>query len=450
MIFKKFFHIALLALFFFSHYALSAGTWVNSGYTAAVCNNLSNLSSANAACKNNTDGPNNTGTTPYRMWNSGTATTNGSCSPTAAKIYYCQTNTNPCDPGTNWSQATQSCVAPVTCVGEQTVSPDGQSCIDPVCTSAEVFNAAAKTCDPACTNPMVQNPFNGNTCEYPCPTTGTVRLSYNINAGTPSCFGGCSIVLGEFGTQYILTDGTTAGVFAHGGQFCDDSASTAAAPCPDCTTDDSKTCPAGKVYGTFNGVSGCYDSADSAPTPTPPTETASTTTTSESTTIGEDGTKTTTTTTTTTSSSGSGSGSGGSGSGSGTISTSTTVTTVNPDGSTNTTTSEEGTTGSLQGGGFDNSGAKSFWESEYPNGLSGVWSEHQASINNAPVSQWLNSWSFGSSGSCPSFNFNFDLGFVSFGSQSISPDLFCYVFPIVRLILIISSLLLARRLVFGG
>lgn len=90
------------------------------------------------------------------------------------------------------------------------------------------------------------------------------------------------------------------------------------------------------------------------------------------------------------------------------------------------------------------------YERKYPDGLVGVWNTRSAELKATPL--------FGltaiftpniGAGSCPSWTFNANIGpHMMFGSGSISPP--CWIWPAIKAIIIISALLLARRLIFGG
>ena len=90
-----------------------------------------------------------------------------------------------------------------------------------------------------------------------------------------------------------------------------------------------------------------------------------------------------------------------------------------------------------------------WWKTDYPDGISGIWESHQLDLKSTPIYNFVKSFSFSSSASSvPSFDFDFNLGFIDFGSYSfVIPQ---YIIDFIGLVLIISSLLLSRKLVFGG
>jgi len=86
---------------------------------------------------------------------------------------------------------------------------------------------------------------------------------------------------------------------------------------------------------------------------------------------------------------------------------------------------------------------------KYPDGLAGVWAAEMSAIRETPIFAFLDSLvpSTGDGG-CPVWSFSPGavLGINVAGDLSVP----CYVWSFVRLIMVITALLLARRLVFGG
>lgn len=86
---------------------------------------------------------------------------------------------------------------------------------------------------------------------------------------------------------------------------------------------------------------------------------------------------------------------------------------------------------------------------KYPDGLAGVWAAESAAMRNTPIFQFLASLNPGlGDGGCPVWGFPAGnvLGINVGGDISVP----CYVWSAVRVIFVISALLLARRLIFGG
>lgn len=91
------------------------------------------------------------------------------------------------------------------------------------------------------------------------------------------------------------------------------------------------------------------------------------------------------------------------------------------------------------------------YERKYPNGLTGIWTEKSASIKAAPLFTLVSGLmpSVGSTGACPSWPLRLDFAtWSSFGVRDVAPP--CWVWDFGKVIIVISSLLLARALIFGG
>ena len=141
----------------------------------------------------------------------------------------------------------------------------------------------------------------------------------------------------------------------------------------------------------------------------------------------------------------------------------TTTTTTTKDGQTTTTetsdglptdepTSEENPTEEDQSYTFDDSpmpDVPSFYEQKYPDGLSGVWDNASAQVNNSQFIQFLNGFVPSFSGSCPSFGLSFNIAsWASYGSIGFSS--LCYVFDFIKVILLVTALFTFRAITFGG
>lgn len=91
------------------------------------------------------------------------------------------------------------------------------------------------------------------------------------------------------------------------------------------------------------------------------------------------------------------------------------------------------------------------YEQKYPDGISGVWNERKADLMGSPVGQLLDVLmpNLGSGGTCPSWSMNLDItDWAQFGTHDISPP--CWLWEFAYWCVIVSALLLARSLVFGG
>lgn len=90
------------------------------------------------------------------------------------------------------------------------------------------------------------------------------------------------------------------------------------------------------------------------------------------------------------------------------------------------------------------------YQKKYPDGMQGAWNTRSAEMKATPL--------FGlsalfapsvASGTCPSWNLNMNIGpKMNFGNGSISPP--CWIWTAIKAIMIITALLISRRLVFGG
>lgn len=127
-----------------------------------------------------------------------------------------------------------------------------------------------------------------------------------------------------------------------------------------------------------------------------------------------------------------------------------TVTTVNPDGTSTveTTTSPE----EPQGGVSDTPmpDLPRLYTKKYPNGLEGVWYEKKSQLTASPLLNLISGLmpSVASSGTCPTMVVPLDVGIADFGSHDFAPP--CWIWDFGRVVIIVSALLLARRLIFGG
>lgn len=86
----------------------------------------------------------------------------------------------------------------------------------------------------------------------------------------------------------------------------------------------------------------------------------------------------------------------------------------------------------------------------YPDGLQGVWAAKKAALLGSPllsVTSSLMPAGF-ASGACPSFSLPLDIGPWHYGSSNVAPP--CWLWDVGKAIVILSALLLARALVFGG
>jgi hypothetical protein len=91
------------------------------------------------------------------------------------------------------------------------------------------------------------------------------------------------------------------------------------------------------------------------------------------------------------------------------------------------------------------------YEPKYKEGLEGVWKEQKERLKSTSLSQLTESLmpKITGGGSCPAWQVNLDFaGWASYGSKNVAPP--CEVWEWGRMIILVSALLLARALIFGG
>jgi hypothetical protein len=139
----------------------------------------------------------------------------------------------------------------------------------------------------------------------------------------------------------------------------------------------------------------------------------------------------------------------------------TTSTTTNPDGSTSTTTST--TTETVEQGNEPPKPEEQpptdtalppvpdLYVRKYPNGMEGIYDQYKDQLKNTSLVQLAKQLmpNVGSGGQCPSWPMNFNLAeWAAYGTYDVAPP--CWIWTVAKAILILSALLLARALIFGG
>lgn len=310
-----------------------------------------------------------------------------------------------------------------------------------------------------CTPPQVPNAQG--ICETPACTAGQVVASGYFDYGTDpnkhpvilSCTGGCEAVFdGLSRAGNTLVDGVkhyfALGEYIGTGNTCT-SGPDAGTGTPEIPPAD---CADGQVLGTVNEKPVCANGETGEAVVPPKTGTETTTTSPPVTNPDGSSTETSTTTTTETNPDGS-------------ETTTTKTTEKNCDVSGNCTTTEtyetvgeeaaqEEEEDEQAGPAIDGAvpavpQSSSLYAAKYENGFTGVWTQQSAALQQTPMFTFLSSLvpSFGDGG-CPAWTFQAGsvLGIDVGGDISVP----CYVWAFVRLVMIISALLLARRLIFGG
>lgn len=147
-----------------------------------------------------------------------------------------------------------------------------------------------------------------------------------------------------------------------------------------------------------------------------------------------------------------------------TTSSTTTTTTSNPDGSTSTSTSTTTTTTEEGSGSSSETPSEEaapsdtalppvpdLYARKYPNGMEGIWSDYKDQLKGTSLVSLVGKLmpNVGDGGSCPSWMLNLDMAqWATFGTHDVAPP--CWIWDVAKAILILSALLLARSLIFGG
>ena len=90
------------------------------------------------------------------------------------------------------------------------------------------------------------------------------------------------------------------------------------------------------------------------------------------------------------------------------------------------------------------------YEPKYKNGIKGVWDEKSASLKNTQLGKLSKRlMPTENSGNCPQWTFDFNFGRgLGFGTHRLQIP--CNIWPVLRAIVLVCALILARKLVFGG
>lgn len=91
----------------------------------------------------------------------------------------------------------------------------------------------------------------------------------------------------------------------------------------------------------------------------------------------------------------------------------------------------------------------SFYEQKYPDGLSGVWQQARADVDQSAFMQFLQGFIPSFSGSCPAFGLGFNIAsWANYGTVQFSS--ICYVLDFVKIILLVTAVFTFRKVTFGG
>ena len=142
-----------------------------------------------------------------------------------------------------------------------------------------------------------------------------------------------------------------------------------------------------------------------------------------------------------------------------TVASSSAVSSNGPGGTSTSCTGNDCRNNPLGGGNGGGNGDGTFsgpgtgdglYEAKYPDGIVGVWEQHKATWDQSDLFVWMSSLSDGwpSGGSCPSWTISLSglPGLSGSGDLSVP----CWIWPVIKAILIISALLAARRIIFEG
>jgi hypothetical protein len=90
------------------------------------------------------------------------------------------------------------------------------------------------------------------------------------------------------------------------------------------------------------------------------------------------------------------------------------------------------------------------YKRKYPDGLTGVWSEKLAELKATPLFSLMAIFHpTVTAGSCPAWTFNANIGpHMNFGQGTIAPP--CWIWGALKAVLLITALMLCRRIIFGG
>jgi hypothetical protein len=139
------------------------------------------------------------------------------------------------------------------------------------------------------------------------------------------------------------------------------------------------------------------------------------------------------------------------------INTSVTNNTTNNNPVTNTTTSSSSVTTNPdtppdQGLISDTPlpGPPVLYKPKYPDGLTGVWATRIADIKSSPLFNAAANLmpSIAAGGSCPVWMLPLNVGIKDFGTHDVAPP--CWIWTFGKFVIVVSALLLARSLIFGG
>lgn len=140
--------------------------------------------------------------------------------------------------------------------------------------------------------------------------------------------------------------------------------------------------------------------------------------------------------------------------------TTTTTTTKDANGTVTSTGTTTGTSTSTQPGSgteladgnftdtpFPDVGP--FYKQQFPGGFKDVWAKNKAAFDSSPFVSFLHSFVPSFSGSCPTWSLSFDImAYAHFGSRQFGS--LCYIFDIIKVIMLVTAMFTCRSIIFGG
>lgn len=136
------------------------------------------------------------------------------------------------------------------------------------------------------------------------------------------------------------------------------------------------------------------------------------------------------------------------------VTTTTTSTTRNQDGEVVSSTTTQGEPGEDDSPPTDTPlpPVPDLYVRKYPDGMVGIWNQYKEQIKASSLATAVSDLlpaNIGDGGTCPSWPLNLSMAsWADFGTHDVAPP--CWIWGVAKAILILSALLLARALIFGG
>jgi hypothetical protein len=90
------------------------------------------------------------------------------------------------------------------------------------------------------------------------------------------------------------------------------------------------------------------------------------------------------------------------------------------------------------------------YEPKYPDGLEGVWDKRWPQVKGSGLAQLAGNLMPGfNGGSCPNWQIDVSLNQLwDFGTHDLAPP--CWIWDALRALVLVSAVILARKIIFGG